>query len=101
VPHAPDWVGSCNCSICTKLGWLVAYYPDGPTAEEPVKVTGDTKVYIWGDRCIGLHHCPTCGCITHWRTLGVDFGKMGVNARLLDGFDAAKVEIRYLDNADS
>ena len=100
VPHAPEWVGSCNCSICSKLGWVVAYYPDGPRAETPVEVEGETRVYVWGDRCIGLHHCPTCGCITHWRTLGEDFGKMGVNARLLDGFDLAKVEIRYLDNAD-
>src|SRR3954466_14842356 len=28
VPGAPEWVASCNCSFCTKAGWLVAYYPD-------------------------------------------------------------------------
>jgi hypothetical protein len=95
VPGRPDWVGSCNCSICRKLGWLVAYYPD-----EAVTVEGETAVYVWGDRMIGLHHCPTCGCTTHWKTLGEDFGRMGVNARLIDGFDTAKVEVRYLDNAD-
>ena len=27
------------------------------------------------------------------------FGKMGVHARLLDGFDASKVEVRLFDNA--
>ena len=21
VPRGPDWVASCNCSLCTKLGW--------------------------------------------------------------------------------
>ena len=94
VPHPPEWVGECNCSICTKLGTLMAYYPD----DDAVAVTGDTAVYIWGDKMIGLHHCPVCGCHTHWRTLGEDFGKMGVNARLLDGFDPAAVEIRKLDN---
>ncbi len=36
---------------------------------------------------IGIHHCPVCACLTHWQTLGEDFGRMGVNARLLDGFD--------------
>ena len=93
VPQLPDWVNSCNCSICSKLAWWVAYYPD-----DAVRVDGETKVYIWGDRMIGLHHCPTCGCTTHWKTLGEDFGKMGVNARLLDGFDETKVEVRRPDN---
>jgi hypothetical protein len=76
-----------------KTAWLVAYYPDGA-----VKVEGETVPYIWGDRMIGIHHCPTCGCGTHWRTLGEDFGRMGVNARLLDGFDAGSVEVRLFDN---
>ena len=105
VPRAPDWVGRCNCSLCRKLGWLVAYYPD-----DAVTVEGETVAYIWGDRMIGIHHCPTCGCGTHWKTLGRDFGRMGVHARMLDGFDAGAVseahfngvpvEVRLLDNTD-
>jgi hypothetical protein len=95
APHAPEWVGSCNCSLCTKLAWLVAYYPD-----DAVRVEGETVAYVWGDRCIGIHHCPVCGCGTHWKTLGEDFGRMGLNARLLDGFDPAAVEVRLFDNAD-
>ena len=87
VPHAPEWVGSCNCFLCNKSGWLVAFYPD-----DAVTVEGETVPYIWGDRMIGIHHCPTCGCGTHWKTLGEDFGKMGVHARLLDGFDVGAVE---------
>ena len=89
VPAAPEWVAACNCSLCTKLAWLVAYYPDGA-----VRVEGETVAYVWGDRMIGIHHCPVCGSGTHWRTLGEDFGRMGVNARLLDGFDPAAVEVR-------
>jgi hypothetical protein len=104
VPRAPEWVASCNCSLCTRLGWLVAYYPD-----DEVTVEGETVAYIWGDRMIGIHHCPTCGCGTHWKTLGRDFGRMGVHARLLDGFDAGaaaparcriageEVEVRLMD----
>ena len=104
VPEAPTWVASCNCSLCRRTGWLVAYYPDGAVAVE-----GETVAYVWGDRCIGIHHCPVCGCGTHWRTLGEDFGKMGVNARLLDGWEAeapgaarrggVPVEVRPFDNA--
>ena len=117
VPRAPDWVGSCNCSLCSKTGWLVAYYPG-----EEVSVEGETVAYVWGDRMIGIHHCPTCGVGTHWKTLGEDFGnarkeavpnssisRMGVHARLLDGFDATggqcsfagvPVEVRMMDNRE-
>lgn len=72
----------------------MAYYPP-----ESVSITGETVAYVWGDRMIGIHHCGVCGCGTHWATLGEDFGKVGVNARLLDGFDEGVVEVRRLDNA--
>lgn len=94
LPHAPEWVADCNCSLCRRTAWRTAYYPP-----EQVSITGETTAYIWGDRMIGIHHCPTCGCGTHWATLGEDFGKMGINARLLDGFDEGAVEVRKLDNA--
>jgi hypothetical protein len=51
------------------------------------------------DHMIGIHHCPACGCGTHWQTLGEDFGKMGITARLLDNFDESIVEVRKFDNA--
>ena len=105
VPSRPEWLGSCNCSLCTKLGNLMAYYPD----DGGVKIEGPTEPYIWGDRMIALHHCPTCACFTDWRSTGESYGKVGVNARLLDGFwveegralfDGSEIEVRYLNNAD-
>jgi hypothetical protein len=95
VPERPDWVADCNCSLCRKLAWRVAYFPP-----DQVRVSGETTAYVWGDRMIGIHHCPTCGCGTHWQTLGEDFGRMGINARLLDDFDESQVEVRRFDNAD-
>jgi len=104
VPHAPEWIGSCNCTICRKLGWLAAYYPD----DNCVRVEGETVSYIHGDRMIALHHCPNCACITHWVSTGESYGRIGMNARLLDGFtvdggryflDGVQLEVRYLDNA--
>jgi hypothetical protein len=83
----------------------MAYYPD----DGGVRITGETTRYIWGDRMIALHHCPTCGCFTHWDSTGESHGKVGVNARLLDGFSVSEgrvlfeereVEVRFLDNAD-
>jgi hypothetical protein len=95
LPSRPEWVAACNCSLCRRLAWRVAYYPP-----EQVKISGETTAYIWGDRMIGIHHCAICGCGTHWQTLGQDFGKMGINARLIDGFDEESIEVRKFDNAD-
>ena len=105
VPDRPEWLGSCNCSICRRLAWLLAYYPD----DGQVRVEGETVRYIWGDRMIALHHCPVCACGTHWDSTGESHGKVGVSARLLDGFAmrqgryllaGKELEVRYLDNAD-
>ena len=76
--------------VTRRLALRVAYFPP-----DQVRISGETTAYVWGDRMIGIHHCPTCGCGTHWQSLGQDFGKMGVNARLLDGFDEG-VEVRKI-----
>ena len=84
---------------------MMAYYPD----DGAVRIEGETLSYIWGDRMISLHHCPTCGCFTDWRSTGESYGRIGVNARLLDGFevkdgvplwDGRAVDVRNFDNAD-
>jgi hypothetical protein len=104
VPRPPEWIGSCNCSMCRKLGSLIAYYPDDGT----VRIEGETAAYIWGDRMIALRHCPVCGCFVDWVSTGASHGKVGVSARLLDGFEVdgprfllngKELEVRFLDNA--
>ena len=109
VPAAPEWVADCNCSLCTKRGTLMTYY----RASE-ARVSGETATYVWGDRLLDLHHCQTCGCPTHWSAradalarddLADDVraaltDRMGINARLLDGFDPERIEIRKFDNRD-
>jgi hypothetical protein len=97
VPRPPAWVGACNCSICRRLGELRAYYrPDEVRIEA---AAGATEPYVWGDRCLALHHCRTCGCVTHWQNLLPEPEKMGVNARLLDGFEPGGTEVRKIDGA--
>ncbi len=91
APHAPPWIVQCGCGTCSKLGVLWAYYPDGA-----VTVTGTTKVYLCNDRVIGIHHCRACGCTTHWQTRGKDFGRMALNARLLDDCNIAAIPLRAI-----
>ena len=129
MPRAPEWVASCNCSMCRRTGALVAYYPPAE-----VQVEGQTAAYLTGDRFIRFHFCPACACHTHWsanpQALAGELPenvraalaeRMGVNARLLDGFeivarnlpggqpstamegvphlDGAELELRFFDNA--
>jgi hypothetical protein len=97
VPSSPDWVGSCNCSICRRTGLLWAYYR--PEEVRVEAADGATQPYIWGDRMLALHHCRTCGCVTHWQNLLPDPDRMGVNALLLEGFDREAADIRKIDGA--
>jgi hypothetical protein len=96
VARPPEWIGSCNCSLCLKLASLMAYYHPDEVAIAPA---GGTDIYIWGDRCIELHHCRTCGCFTHWASLTAGADRMGINMRLFDGLELDKVELRRLDGA--
>ncbi len=95
VAHAPTQITSCNCSICLRLGTLWAYY-----APADVRVTGATATYCWGNKTIDFHHCPSCGCTTHWsprenRTAD----RMGINARLLGPEVLGAARVRRLDGA--
>lgn len=96
VARPPDWVGECNCSICRRTAGLWAYYRPDEVNAGPA---GATRPYVWGDRMIALHHCRSCGCVTHWENLLPDADKMGVNMRMFGGFDPAGVELRKIDGA--
>jgi hypothetical protein len=98
LAEPPETLTDCNCSICSRLGTLWAYYrPDQVTFQTPPEATFQ---YAWGDKGIAFHHCRTCGCTTHWSSLkGGD--RLGVNARLMDPEVRAKARVRRFDGASS
>ena len=95
----PEALTRCNCSICRKLGWILAYYE----VDEVEFVAGKSRTagYIQGDRTLTSHHCPTCGCQTHWIGIGEHAHRIGVNARLFELNDIEGVTVRFLDGADT
>ena len=104
VDQPPSEVTECNCSLCRRLGTLFAYYPPGQF--RILSGTDALRPYVQGDRTLANYHCGTCGCTTHWEALpdteaapGGPRPRVGVNARLLDGFDKDRVSIRKLDGA--
>lgn len=100
LPHRPECLTECNCSICRRYGVLWAYYP---AAEVSIVAAPDAiDEYVWGDRSLKFVRCRTCGCVTHWLRLDpVKDGRMGVNARNFDPAELGEIRIRLLDGASS
>ncbi|WP_216825461.1 GFA family protein [Kiloniella sp. EL199] len=100
IKEKPEFLLSCNCSICHRYGSLWTYStPD----QIKVECTGNgTKAYKHGDETIAFHHCENCGCVTHW--IGTDKypePRMAVNARLFGRSDIEGIKIRKFDGADT
>jgi hypothetical protein len=97
IEAAPATVTDCNCTICRRYGVLWAYYEPSQVRISPESAT---ETYIWGDRSLAFHRCRVCGCVSHWMPVaGRDFGRMGVNARLLAPEVLAAARLRHLDGA--
>jgi len=94
----PDKITQCNCSACRRFGALWAYAP-----LDDVSVSGTTVAYVRGDKSLAFHHCPTCGCVTHWWPLNLDQSPpyAGVNMALADPAAIAGIPMRRFDGAET
>jgi len=92
----PDHATACNCTVCRRYGVLWAYDYEG----ERINTSGPTQAYIWGDKCIGFHFCPNCGCVAYWRALEADEGerrRIAVNLRLAEPDAVASIPINHFE----
>lgn len=97
VPSLPTEVTECNCSLCRRLGPLWAYWP-----QDRVAVGGPIVQWARAEGAtLDFHRCADCGCLTHWTARPGSYaeGRVGVNARLLDGFDLWSVPRKRIDGA--
>jgi len=95
-------VTACNCSVCHRLGALWAYYTNSEVTF--TAGAGETATYVRQGEGMGdlaFHHCPACGCTTHWSSLNPSVDRMGINARLLERSLLDGVRVRHLDGADT
>ncbi|HUO12090.1 MAG TPA: GFA family protein [Caulobacteraceae bacterium] len=93
-------VTACNCTVCRRYGVLWAY----GHADEDVHVVGETRAYAWGERSIGFHFCPTCGCVVSWRAIEADEHgrrRSAVNVRLAEPGAVAHLPIDHFDGLDT
>ena len=100
LAQKPEFLVSCNCSLCHRYGTLWCHFPSEKVTVECEE--GATKAYRWGDETIDFHHCTSCGCVTHWSNVeGYENPRTAINARLFDRTEAADIKIRKFDGADS
>jgi hypothetical protein len=95
VPHRPDTVADCRCSLCRRYGVLWAYYD--PHSVRLLAEPAAIDEYVWGPRVRRFVRCRSCGCVMCWqRIVPVDGSRMGVNARNLEpeALAAARVVVR-------
>jgi hypothetical protein len=99
----PEKLTRCTCSFCAKRGALYAYYT--PRQFKLTTAAANLATYRWNTKLVAHQFCPSCGCAVFsdspaFEPDGQWDGKtrrFGVNARLLDGFDAAEAPVTVID----
>ena len=87
----PQSVRDCDCPICNRIG---ALWADFQSSDVTVKTTNSTITYSWGNKDYEMHHCPNCGCTTHYNGADADNkSELGVNLRMLDRRELEKIPI--------
>jgi hypothetical protein len=99
VNFLPGTYTQCNCSICRRLATKWLYYK---TSEVKIRFkTEPSKTYQWGDKSIDFHHCPICGCATHYSSAaGTDYDRIAINANMLDPNAIKNLKTRLFNGAE-
>ncbi len=98
VPHLPSILTACNCSYCRRIGAVWAYY----IPFDVIVVSGAEIMvpYVLDRPSVAMHHCGTCGCVTHWESMNAKVDRMGLNARMMDPIVLQTSPVRQLDSLE-
>lgn len=96
VYGTPSTVLVCNCSVCTKKGYLHWIVPQG---DFRVLAGADQLTTYTFNTGVAKHHfCRVCGCAP-WYIPRSDPDKIDINARCLDDVDLGALTIETFDGA--
>lgn len=91
VEGVPEKVYECNCSHCSRKGYLLWFVPREQLQRKTPEA--DLATYHFNKHVIAHHFCPNCGCAPF------GFGKdregkpsAAVNVRCLEDFDLSAIE---------
>jgi hypothetical protein len=99
----PATLTRCTCSFCAKRGALYAYYR--PEQFQLTTPKENVATYRWQTKLVAHNFCGTCGCATFTDSPAFELNgswdgrsrRIGVNARLFEGFDAAEAPVTVID----
>jgi len=91
-----EQVIECNCSICSKRGYLLWFVP--PERLRLATPEADLAAYTFRTGRVRHHFCPTCGCAP----FGVGTDRKGearaaINVRCLEGVDLSALKVVLFD----
>lgn len=86
-----DEVKECNCSHCSRKGYLLWFVPRGQLTLKTPKDAMST--YRFNRHVINHHFCPDCGCAPFGFGKTPDGAEMAaVNIRCLEGIELSEVK---------
>lgn len=99
----PASLTRCTCSFCAKRGALYAYFQ--PDQFHLTSTLGSDSTYRWNTKLVAHHFCSICGCATFSDSPAFEpdgkwdgsTRRIGANARLFAGFDAAEAAVTVID----
>ena len=90
-----DTVMECNCSHCSRKGYLLWFVPRTQfTLRSPESAVA---IYTFNKHAIKHHFCPTCGCAPFG--LGESRGQAmaAINVRCLEGVELDSIKRKFVD----
>jgi hypothetical protein len=90
-------VRECNCSICSRSGFLHWYVP--PEAVTLLTRKARLSTYVWRLITGGQHFCPTCG-VAVIRTSTRYPPPVSVNARCIEGVRLEDLNVLQFNGRD-
>ncbi len=91
-----ETVMECNCSHCSRKGFLLAFLPvDNFTL---VSDADEEREYLFNKKHISHLFCKTCGVQSHGVGTGPDGTKMAmINVRCAVDVDVSKLKVQQVD----
>ena len=96
VTGTPEQVIDCNCSHCSRKGYLLWFVDrDKLQLNTP---QDQLSTYTFNKHAIKHHFCPTCGCAPFgMATDRSGAAKAAINVRCLEGIDLKALQIVPVD----
>lgn len=93
---AIDSALECNCSICSKRGYLLAFLP---AAQVRLRTPdSDLSTYTFNKHAIRHQFCPVCGVAPFGRGADAQGNEtFAINVRCLEGVDPHALKLRPFD----